>query len=416
MTVRAAISLSKRQCHEVVEAAYGLLESFLPTSEDFRVLCPWETIALAVLSSVTTTDPTIASRLPLPQPSTDLSFTLLAQKFMQQSENCLLAEDFVSAWTYACAAQRITANGPSSLASEAYYHLGRVLDIGFGLSTKAEEMYEAGLAAASAGSLLHTSLACLHAEKGELDRAHSLLSPPTASPHCLLAAGYLHSLQGDWQQALHSYQQAGKLGQALSPYYQAVIIFNQATACDNLDDLSTARCLYQSLLKRREIGTIPLLCYRNMALIEYRQGDTTAARRILKVGVRLGTKRWSGAKALAELLGTLAELLDSRKALKKAQLLSRAGHIYRCNYSYLEARVANAIAFASAAALLSESTLLSKARSRLCLALSTSQQDDFGEGLVALAECDEALKAFDQAEAHLVLAVRAAASLRRLYR
>ena len=325
MTALAAISLSKRHCHEVLEAAYALLVSSLSGSEDVRVSCPWETIAVAVLGSVSTMDPDIVNCLPSPQPNTAISFTVLAQKLMQQAENCLLAEDFASAWTFACAAQRIAVSEADSLGSAACYHLGRVLDIGFNLTQKALQMYEAGLSAASEGSLLHTSLSCLYAETGQIDRARSLLAPATTSPHSFLAAGYLHSVQGDWQQALLSYQQAGNIDQA---YYQAVLTFNQATACDNLNDLSTARSLYQSLLKKREIGTIPLLCYRNLALLEYREGDIAAATRLLKAGIRLGKKRWSGTKALAELLERLAELLDSRETVKKARLLSRAGHIY----------------------------------------------------------------------------------------
>lgn len=399
----ASIALYKQQCHEVLEIAYSLLFTALTNSENVQVHCPWETIALAVLTSAVTKDSTVERYLPCQSSSLPISFSALAQTLVQKSEQCIWDEDFTSAWSFASAAHRIAANNIGA----AYFHLGRVLDLGFSLKTKAREVYEAGLSTCTTQGekeLIQSSLACLCADSGDLNAAHTLLSTQTASPHLHLAEGYLHSLQGDWKQALVSFQQAEDRGETLTPYYQAIVTFNQATAYDNLNDFSEAWKLYQSLVHKSHIGTIPLLCYRNCALIQYREGELAAARRTLKEGVNLGRKRLPRSKALAELLEALAELLDPTEVPKKAKLLCQAGHIYRWYYPYLKERGANAVSFATLA--LSIPTLLPKARYRLCSALSAGLPNC--EGFQALAACDEALGAFGNAERHLVAALRRA--------
>lgn len=397
----ASIALYKQQCHEVLEMAYSLLLTALTNSENVQVQCPWETIALAVLTSAVTKDSAVEKHLPYQPPSLPISFSVLAQTLVQKSEQCIWDENFTSAWNYASAAHLIADNNIGT----AYFHLGRVLDLGFDLKTKAREMYEAGLSKSitlKEKELIQTSFACLCADSGDLDAAHSLLSTLTASRQLHLAEGYLHSLQGNWKQALVSFQHAEDRTEALTPYYQAIITFNQATAYDNLNDFSEAWKLYQSLVHKSHIGTIPLLCYRNCALIQFRRGELAAARKTLKEGVSLGRKRLPQCKALAELLEALAELLHPTEMLKKAKLLGQAGRIYRKHYPYMKERVANAVSFAAVA--LSIPTLLTKARNYLCSALFTGlpKCEDFQ----ALAACEEALGGFDHAERHLVAALR----------
>ena len=402
----ASISLYKQQCHEVLEIAYSLLLTALTNSENVQVHCPWEAIALAVLTSVVTKDSTVERYLPCQPSNLPISFSALAQTLVQKSEQCIWDEDFISAWNFASAAHRIAANNIGT----AYFHLGRVLDLGFSLKAKAREVYEAGLGTCTTQEekdLIQTSLACLCADSGDLDAAHTLLSTQTASPHLHLAEGYLHSLQEDWKQALVSFQHAEDRMETLTPYYQAIVTFNQATAYDNLNDSSEAWRLYQSLVHKSHIGTIPLLCYRNCALIQFRRGELAAARTTLKEGVNLGRKRLPRSKTLAELLEALAELLDPAEMPKKAKLLGQAGHIYRRHFPYLQERVANAVS--SAAVALSIPTLLPKARYRLGSAMSTGLPKC--EGFQALAACDEVLGAFGNAERHLVAALRCAVDL-----
>ena len=403
MTLQNTLASFRKQCHEVVDAAYSMLLTSISCGKEriYEVTCPVESIAVEILSSVKVKVGSGGRK----EGTEEREWEKWAEKWMKLAEKGVLEEDFQTAWRYASAALHIVNGGEGKREARAkgYYHVGRVMDVGFGVSKQAREMYELGLEIDAANALLRTSLACLCAEMNDLSRSQDLLLPDDME-----AQGFLSSLQDNWQQALICYQRSQHINPLFPVYSSAQVTYNQATAYDNLGHFVQASKLYNTLLEMRHIGTIPILSYRNLALMELRQGNLQVSKRILKKGIDLGRRKHAGRKSLAELLECLGDVYAcENNAEKQLRAIAEAGAIYRRRYPYVKERTSNAIAHLRTLLPLHQPLQLPSALHHISQSLLNPIQNDlFLDALKALFEGYEASGEWEPGENIGIAALR----------